>query len=353
LKLKARVRVELIDEEGRIVVDETTGMLLKLIEKCGSILCASRSLGIAYSRAWERISRLERLLGRRIVEARRGGRGGGGAKLTEAGREILSAFIRAYRRVHGHEPQAQLAPEAGGAGALVYAGSNDPALQRLIGLARQRGVPLEAYWLGSLRGLAAVLLGEADIAGVHVPNVDGKDYNTGLLQVAGMGTSLVLVRGYMRLQGFITSRRLSYREIVEGLLSGRLRLVNREEGSGTRILLERILRREAEKLGVAEPLDRLVKGWDDTVNTHLEVAERIARGEADVGLGVECAARLYGLHFTPVTWERFDFITAQRSLEDGLVKNFLETLCSAEFKELISTMPGYKTPSDMCSVVRS
>jgi putative molybdopterin biosynthesis protein len=351
LKLKARVKVELVDDAGRVVVDETTGMLLQLIDSCGSILCAARTLGIAYSRAWERISRLEKLLNTKIVDVRRGGRGGGGAKLTEAGRELLVEFIEAYRRVHGVNPPATFSG-AGQEEVLLYAGSNDPALQRLIGLARRQGIPVEAHWLGSMRGLAAVLLGEADIAGVHVLNPDGKNYNTSLVEVAGRGTELILIRGYMRLQGFITRESLSYEEIVGGLLSGKLKLVNRGEGSGTRILLEYILKREARKLGIDKPLRELVRGWDDTVDTHVAVAEKVARVEADVGLGVECAARFYGLNFVPVVWEYFDFIVSGKSFGKRLVRSFLEVVCSKEFKEIISSMPGYGIPSDACKIVK-
>ncbi|MET1102383.1 MAG: substrate-binding domain-containing protein [Pyrodictiaceae archaeon] len=347
-RLYTRVLVELVDDEGRTILDEALGKLLLLIDKCGSILCASRSLGIAYSRAWERISRAEKLLGIRIVEAKRGGRGGGGASLTEEGRELLLRFLEAYRRIHGSDPKVSIAGGKGVEETILYAGSNDPALQRLIGLLRERGVAIEAHWIGSLRGVAAILLGEADVAGVHLVDPTTGEYNT---HIAGLVAGrAVVIKGYERLQGFLSRQVMSLEETIEGLFAGRLSLVNREESTGTRLLLEYVLKREARRRGLSIEFRRVIRGWDNTARTHMEVAERVARGEADVGLAIEAAARAYGLNFTPLTWERFDYIVRGDSLEKNSVKEFLRALCSSEFKEILSSMPGYRARDDMCSV---
>ncbi len=352
--IRPRVSVELVDRNGVVVLDEVSGRLLLLIERCGSILCAAHSLGIAYSRAWDRIGRVERLLGTRIVEARRGGRGGGGARLTEAGRELLMLFLEAYRRVHGADPVVDVAPGGGmRAGFLLYAGSNDPLLQRVIGVLREEGILIEAHWIGSLNGLASVLLGEADVAGIHLVDRETGEYNVHVVGALARSTDIVLVRGYRRLQGFVTRRPMSLEEIVEGLLRGRLRLVNREEGTGSRVLLEHVLSEWAGRLGIREELSRVVKGWDNVAKTHVEVAERVARGEADVGLAVKAAASLYGLGFTPVTWESFDFVARRQSFSKKPLREFIEYLCSEEFRALLRSIPGYQEQRDTCRVVEA
>jgi len=352
--IRPRASVELVSRDGVVVLDEVGGKLLLLIERCGSILCAARSLGIAYSRAWDRISRVERLLGVRIVEARRGGRGGGGARLTEEGRELLMLFLEAYRRIHGSDPVINSTPaQRVDAELLLYAGSNDPLLQRVIGVLRERGVLVEAHWIGSLHGLASVLLGEADLAGIHIIDKETGKYNVHVIKALAKSTDIVLIRGYGRLQGFVTRRPMSLEEIVEGLLRRELSLVNREEDTGSRILLEHVLREWAERLGIRGELASIVRGWDNTAKTHVEVAERVARGEADTGLAVKAAAVLYGLEFVPVTWENFDFVTRRRYLSRKPLKNFMSYLCSREFRELLQSITGYREHGDTCKIIEA
>ncbi|BEP17387.1 hypothetical protein PYJP_07390 [Pyrofollis japonicus] len=350
-RLRPRISVELVIGD-QVVVDETTGKLLLLIDKCGSILCAARSLGLAYSRAWERINRVERLLGEKIVEVQRGGRRGGGARLTDRGKELLTVFLEAYRRVHGEPPSlpAQQALPAGSV--VVYAGSHDVALSHLVGLARDVNVLVEAHWIGSVRGLAALVLGEADLAGLHVYDSASGEYNIGLVRSLAKGISMVLVKGYERLQGVITRHDMSLNEIAEGLLEGRLTLINREQGSGTRILLEYFLKKWAEEHGARfDPAQ--IRGWTREARTHVEVAEAVARGDADVGLGIQCVAEAYGLRFVPVAWERFDIVTTRHSLERNAVRILLEKFCSDEFMKVLQSLRGYRVPGDFCEKIKA
>jgi len=350
--LRTRVSVELVYGD-KVVLDETGGKLLLLIERCGSILCAARSLGLAYSRAWDRISRIERILGEKIIDVRRGGRRGGGARLTSAGRELLARFLEAYRSVHGSDPVTE--PVIGGNDSrpdiLLYAGSNDPALQRLLGELRDRGLVVEAHWLGSLKGIAALVLGEADLAGIHVLDPGTGEYNRHVVEALGAGTELALIRGYMRLQGFVTRTPMGLEEIVEGLLSGRLRLINRAEGTGTRILLEHFLRQEARRRGIEARLSETIRGWDNVAHTHVEVAEQVARGNADVGLTVKAAASLYGLYFAPIAWEYFDFVTTRKLLSTNKIKAFLDIMCSERLHSILGSLPGYRVLSDTCRII--
>lgn len=296
--------------DGREAVDEETASLLYMIDELGSILAASKSLGIPYSRAWEKLARCEKLMGRRLVRRQKGGAGRGGAELTEAGRMVLHTYISYYKRIVGRDFQP---PRGGGRHGLreriVFAGSHDAAASILVGALRRRGLEADAYWIGSIGGLNSVLYGDADIAGIHLLHEETGEYNLPYYHSLYLQSVAVLVRGYERATGFVSKHRMSVDEILEGLIKGRLRLVNRQAGSGTRKLLDALLARKAEELGIkASEYSRRVKGYEYTVSTHLQVAEAVARGEADVGLAIQYAADLYGLEFTLVGYERYDFL---------------------------------------------
>jgi len=344
-----RVRMELLVDG--VVIDEDTAKLLLLIDRFGSILRASKSLGIAYSRAWERISRIERALGAKIVEAKRGGRGGGGARLTPLGKEIVDRFLEEYRRLFGRG----LLEEGATAPRLleqrpIYAGSHDIAMEKLLGIVRSAGFDVEIHWIGSVRGLASLMLDEAWVAGIHILDEESGQYNEPLISRLGVATRIALFRGYDRLQGFALRRPMTLNEVAEKLLHGELKLVNRCWGSGTRILLDSFLRRECARLGIdPREIPRRVRGYLDEVSTHIEVAQRIASGEADVGLTIEWAARAYGLHFVPLRWERFDIAIHVEKLETRFVKKLLEVLTSPDFVEELKKLPGYRVPGDMGS----
>ncbi|ABM80208.1 substrate-binding domain-containing protein [Hyperthermus butylicus] len=327
------------------VVDEQLVSLLIAVDKYGSILRAARAVGLAYSRAWECIARAEHALGVKLVEARRGGRGGGGARLTEAGRELIARFVEAYRSLTGQEFQPSLAAAGERVELGVYAGSHDIAVERLLGILRGRGVVFEAHWLGSIRGVASVLLEEADVAGIHI--YTGEGYNIPYLRNTLPRGVAVLVKGYERLLGFVSREQMSLDEILEGIIRGRLRLVNRQKGTGTRLVLDDLLAREAKRHGIdPAKIPEIVKGYSVEARTHMEVAGVVARGEADVGLALQAAALLHGLSFTPVRWEQFDFLIPRSRLKTRPVEQFLEALSSKEFHEVLSTLPGYRVASN-------
>ena len=337
---EARVEVVLY-RGGRRVLDFDTARLLFLVGRLGSLLAAARVVGLAYSRAWERVSRLERLLGVRLLVSRRGARGG--SRLTGEAWGLLEEYARAYRRLTGRDFFVDASAGSGvvvGRG-LVYAGSHDMVVSRMVGRLRDAGVGCEAYWVGSLKGLASVVLGDAVVAGVHLLNPSTGRYNLDYVLMESVGgVDLVLVRGFERLQGFATRRPMGLEEVLEGLRSGRLRLVNRNEGSGTRVLIDSVL-------GGARP-----PGYGEVVvSSHLEAAEAVASGRGDVTVCVEWAARTYGLHFVPLRWERFDFVLRRGSLGDEGVRAFLSLLRSEWLRGLVSRAPGYRLPAGVGSVV--
>ncbi len=339
---------------GQVVADDRLALLLKLVESEGSILRAARRLGMSYSRAWEAIARAERLLGVRLVEARRGGRGGGGARLTRDGRMLVELFEREYRRLLRASLESLLGGGEGGAGGhtpdIVYAGSHDLALEMLAGLLRSEGVNVELHWIGSLNGVKAVAMGEADFAGVHVLDPATGSYNVHLLH--GYRPHLLLVRGYRRLVGLASREPLDADEALEKLVRGELRLANRVRGSGTRLLMDYLLEKTAKRLGVdLATLPARVKGYETEAATHVEAASMVARGEADIALVAEWAANLYKLEFTPIAWEDFDLLVAAASLHREQAKKLVDKLASREFREKLETMKGYQPHPDTGKII--
>ena len=113
-----------------------------------------------------------------------------------------------------------------------------------------------------------------------------------------------------------------------------LRYVNRQKGSGTRIL--------ADYLCKQENVDRSqIYGYDREEFTHTSVAAQIASGTADAGMGIWSAARLYGLDFLPVCVEQYDLLIPDYAWDTPMVRHLLETLASPEFRARLGGLGGY------------
>jgi len=340
-KLVFREKLEVMIGD-QVVLDDKIALLLKLVDREGSLLRAAKAIGMPYSRAWEAIARIERLLGVKIIESRRGGSRGGGSRLTEEGRKLVEIFEREYRRRFKRqleEPKVKTNATEG----IVYAGSHDILLERVFGLLSEKGVKVEVNWIGSMRGLAAISLGEADIAGIHIYDPFEDRYNLPILERMGALSSLAVICGYKRLIGIASRTQLSLEEALEGLIKGRLTLANRLWGSGTRMLLETLLTQWAKKKGVnIQELRNKIKGYTTEAETHIEAVSLVASGKADLCITIKPVARLYNLHFTPIKWEHFDFVAPKERLEKKHVRSFIDILRSKWFRNLIEDTEGYE-----------
>ncbi len=345
-RLEAKPTLILV-KNGEEVLDEDTAKLMLLIDRLGSIIAAAKLLRIPYSRAWEMLARVERILGVRIIIARRGGRGGGGAKLTEQGRELLDYYLKEYWR-HLRKivklPSAEISiPD------FVYAGSHDPLLEHVIGLLKKRlrtGI-IETAWVGSLAGILSLMMQESDIAGIHLYDPEKKEYNKPFIEKYGLRQIGVLIRGYSREIGFAYLNK-DISDPIEELVSGRLRLVNRNPGSGTRAYLDYLLEQVArEKHCSLKDLLRRIKGYDYEVSTHIDVARAIASGDADIGLTTRWAAEAYGLRFYKIAIEDFDFLISKHRIGKESIRVFIDVLRSNETRKIATSMHGYIIPDDI------
>ncbi len=355
-KLTPKV-VLVLEYEGHTVLDDASARLLAMIEKYGSILAAAKKVGIPYSRAWETIARIERILGIRIVEAKRGGKRGGGTKLTNEGVKLLRTYVDFFEKLTRVRFDIKEADFRIKLPDLVYMGSHDPAVEYLVGLLRDSGITeVEVLWVGSGCGLAALSLGEADVAGIHLYDPGTKTYNIPYIRKYWLTNYAVIVKGYKRELGIIhrLGDNVSLRDVISGLLNGYLRYINRNRGSGTRVFADNFILEQAAKLGMevnSENLRSRIKGYNEEAVTHEEVASAIARGKADVGFTIRSVADGYGLNFIPVTWEYFDFVIPLERLRKKGIKVFIKELKSDKFKSYIRKLPGYKIHSELGNIV--
>jgi putative molybdopterin biosynthesis protein len=199
---------------------------------------------------------------------------------------------------------------------LVIMGSHDVALDVVVGALADRGFSARVIAVGSLGGAAAARRGECDIAPVHLIDPQSGRYNTHLLE-----PGLSLLKGWQRSQGFLYRKddarfegRNADEAIAAALADPACLMVNRNAGSGTRVLVD-------QKLKGARP-----PGYANQPKSHNAVAAAIAQGRADWGFAIEPVAGMYGLAFLPVAPEEYDFIVVESWRDRPGVKAFREVL---------------------------
>lgn len=199
---------------------------------------------------------------------------------------------------------------------LVAIGSHCVGLDCVLGELQSRGTTVKALHVGSMGGLAAAKRGECDIAGVHLMDPATGIYNRHLLD-----DSLLLVEGYRRMQGLVfrpgDSRfqgRLLAEAVAAALADADCTLVNRNPGSGTRVLVDRLLQ------------GRQPPGHGVQTKSHNAVAAAVAQGRADWGIAIDTVAAQYGLGFIPMQEEHYDFVVPKARAARGPVQAFIALL---------------------------
>jgi len=209
---------------------------------------------------------------------------------------------------------------------LVVIGSHCIGIDLLVGLLNEQGFACKTIWVGSQGGLAAADRGECDLAGCHLLDPATNTYNVPFVPAGAR-----LVRGYGRMQG-IAYRRGDRR--FEGRTSGEIvelaglapscHMVNRNRGSGTRILIDRLL------------AGRRPRGYAVEARSHNAVAAAIQQGRADWGIAIAPVAAEYSLAFIPLSEERFDFIIPQSRWDRPAVAAFRGLLSNRTVRAQLS-----------------
>ncbi|MBW2072917.1 MAG: helix-turn-helix transcriptional regulator [Deltaproteobacteria bacterium] len=219
---------------------------------------------------------------------------------------------------------------------LIITGSNDLLLDQLLEIFHGRYQrPLTAFSnLGSMGGIQALRANLCHICSAHLLEPEGEDYNFAYVEEQ-FGDSVVVVNFCKRLQAVLVQRGNPHGVTsLADLASGRLRLANRKQGTGTRLLLDR----ELERQGVD---GKDIPGYESSFGRHLDVGLEVLAGRADAGLAIAAVAGLLGLDFVPVRWERYDFIIRKELFFTHEVQKFLGLLRDRQFMEASAQLTGY------------
>ena len=235
----------------------------------------------------------------------------------------------------GAKVQVQLIGAARLPAELVVIGSHCVGLDYLVGELAKTGLRVKLLNVGSNGGLAAALRGECDIAPIHLMDPASGLYNTPFLS-----ESLTLLRGYGRMQGvvfragdprFAGSLEAAMRVV---LADADCVMINRNPGSGTRILIDALL-------GPACP-----PGHAAQAKSHNAVAAAVSQGRADWGMAIATVAARYGLGFLPVQAEFYDFAIPKARLDRAPVRRFVELLARADVRAALTQMGFLPTRQD-------
>ncbi len=220
---------------------------------------------------------------------------------------------------------------------LMIIGSNCVGIDVILSHMRSRGIGFKAKVIstGSSGGLVAIRRGEADIAGTHLLDEETGIYNIPFLNKFEIADKAILVRGYNREQGLLVAKGNPKKiQNIQDLCRRDVSIINRNQGSGTRILLDMKLAALAKtKNTTLDSLTRTIIGYKAVAKSHSAVAVSVLQRKADVGLTIRAVAESYGLHFIRVAEEKYDFLIHRERYEKTSVQAFLETLRSEAFKE--------------------
>ncbi|HJY78107.1 MAG TPA: substrate-binding domain-containing protein [Burkholderiales bacterium] len=309
--------------------------LLAMVEAERSIAAAAAKLGVSYRHAWGLIRQANKEFGAPVLNMTRGRR----ATLSALGEKLLAADRRIKARITplldslASELEAQIERSHSGPVLRIHA-SHGYAIELMREFLLRRNQPIELKYRGSMEAIASLAGASCDLAGFHAPLGD--------LQAAVLAFYAkwldprrhVLINLATRRQGIMVAPRnpLAIQSLADLAQPG-VRFVNRQFGSGTRILLDLLLKREQLDSG-------RIAGYDSGEFTHSAVASCISSGLADAGFGVEQGARSFGLEFIPVISERYFLLCDAESLDMPPVGRIRDVLSSKQFRAEAGRLAG-------------
>ncbi|MCC6474856.1 MAG: helix-turn-helix transcriptional regulator [Burkholderiales bacterium] len=348
MRLAFGIRIEL---NGRVLSDQLCA-LLEALARDGSLAAAARTVGCSYRHGWDLLRSAESDFGRPLALLERGR----GARLSLAGEKLVAACARA--REDTAAPLARIAAEAvtvfttapkkASARPLRVSASHDLALIEVKRICARLVPPLalELAFKGSFQALDDLARGRCELAGFHTTGRAGDNAPLRPL-LSPRHHRLIVLAG--RRQGLMVAP--ANPKAVHSIADlGRrgVRYVNRQAGSATRMLFDRLL--------AASRLDpSAIAGYGNEEFTHVAVAATIASGHADAGLGIEAAAADFGLDFIPVATETYYLAVRRARLERQGVQFLLRQLTSRAVRRRIARLPGYdvRRCGEVCDVAEA
>ena len=211
---------------------------------------------------------------------------------------------------------------------LVFIGSHDMLVDVIA-----NHLPASSSHTGSMGGISALLSGSCHVAPIHLLDTETGEYNLSYVKKYFKGEKMALIKCVKRIQGFLTRQGEEVHSLREVAEKG-LRFANRQSGAGTRLLVDYNLKTNN------IPSSKIV-GYDKELNTHLAVAAGIAGGAFDTGVAVLSACKAFGLSFTPLAEESYDFLVRYDSLKDKKIQDLIAFLKSDDFKNELDSFGGY------------
>lgn len=314
--------------------------LLQAVQASGSISAAARELGLSYRHVWGELKRWEAELAQPLIVWEKGQP----ARLTPFGGKLLWAERQAQARLAPQIEALQAELERAfavafddGAQVLTLYASHDDGLTLLRAAAvEQARLHLDVRFCGSVDAIAALNAGRCTLAGFHSSQQPGLGSHTQRSYQPLLAPGRHKLIGFAeRTQGLIVAagNPLALASLGDAAARG-ARYANRGAGSGTRLLAEELLA----QAGVA-PRD--LAGWDLEEPSHAAVAQSVAAGSADCGLGIEAAARARGLDFVPLLREHYYLVCLKDALEAPPIALLREVLRSAPWQARLAALPGY------------
>lgn len=327
--------------------------LLTAVIDGGSIRQAAHQLGASYRHVWGALRKWERLFGEPLITCSQGQK----ARPTSFAEKLLWAERRARTRMQPHIEalRSDLSNVLADARderhqLLSVRASHDIALPVLQQhLAAEGDLHLNIGFNGSAEALRALNDLECLIAGFHVPIFcDAAPVFSKTLKPLLKPKAHRLIACSRRMQGLMV--RKEHARLIRGfpdLAEQQLRFVNRQSGSGTRLLVDHLMQ-------VHSITPSALPGYSEHVeNTHVAVALCIASGVVDAGVGVEAAALQFGLHFVPLVEEHYYLACLSRNLDHPGIRGLREVLAGARWREILGRLPGYRpaeSPGDVLMI---
>lgn len=314
--------------------------LLQAVAQKGSISAAARDLNLSYRHVWGELKRWEDVLGNELIIWEKGQ----SARLTEFGNKLMWAE---------RQTQARLAPQLEAlradlertfavafdpeAHVLTMYASHDDALPRLREYAASEGLHLDIRFCGSVDAIRALNEGRCTLAGFHTLSDPAQTSHTanayrdllqpGLHKIIGFAT---------RSQGLITAPDNPLKlQTLSDVVQTQARFVQRSPGTGTRVLLDDLLAQ-------AQLTTLDLNNWPDEEPSHTALAEAIASGRCDVGLGIESTAHARGLGFVPLVQEQFYLVCLKSELDSPATLALRSLLKEHAWTQILNNLAGYQ-----------
>ncbi len=227
---------------------------------------------------------------------------------------------------------------------IVVVGSHDNTLDILADelKARHCHLTLSSSHVGSMGGLMALKRGVCHLAGSHLLDAEDGSYNISYIKKYLPGIRVRLVNLVFREQGLIMAPGNPKRiRDIRDLSREDVSFINRQSGSGTRILLDY-------RLNQCNMDPQAIKGYENEEFTHMSVAVAVLSGTADVGLGIYAAAKALNLDFIPVVTEQYDLVIPEEHFESENIRILIEAINTGRFKKRVEALGGYSTEKTGC-----